>query len=85
MKTTLYAINENGLTQIHQFLSTHHKKGGDHFDLEMVRAWAKDAEFQLDDGNGPSIEIRSWDTVSGHAQEFTISPDGISCQEVEVE
>lgn len=32
-------VNEKGLSEIHQFLADNHKKGGDHFNEEMLRAW----------------------------------------------
>jgi hypothetical protein len=63
-------LNENGLAQIKEFLAEHHKKGGEHFTREMLCAWAADAEFQLGEGNPASIEIRSFDSVSGHTEEF---------------
>jgi hypothetical protein len=43
----------------------------------MLSAWADAAEFQLVEGNSATIEIRSWDTVSGHTEEFTVSDAGI--------
>ena len=73
----LLRINEAGLAEIHAFLEAHHKRGGAHFTPAMVRAWAADAEFQARIGSPPSIEIRAWDTVSGCAQCYTISPDGV--------
>jgi hypothetical protein len=85
MKYTNYTVNENGLNQIHQFLAEHHKKGGDHFDRSMLRAWAADAEFQLAEGNPASIELRSFDAVSGHTETFTISEEGLDFEEVEIE
>lgn len=85
MKARNYTVNDNGLDQIHQFLAEHHKKGGDHFDRDMLRAWAADAEFQLAEGNPASIELRSWDAVSGHTETFTISEEGMDFEEVEIE
>lgn len=85
MKALNYTVNDNGLNQIHQFLAEHHKKGGDHFDKSMLLAWAADAEFQLAEGNPASIEIRSWDTVSGHTETFTISDEGLDAEEIDIE
>lgn len=85
MKARIYTVNDNGLNQIHQFLAEHHKKGGDHFDKDMLRSWAADAEFQLSEGNPARIEIRSFDSVSGHTEEFTISDEGLDFEEVEIE
>lgn len=85
MKALNYIVNTNGLNQIHQFLAEHHKKGGEHFDKDMLRAWAADAEFQLAEGNPASIEIRSWDAVSGHTETFTISAEGLDSEEIDIE
>jgi hypothetical protein len=41
---------------IDAFLASHHKKGGDHFTADMLRAWAADAGFPMDEGNTPTIE-----------------------------
>jgi hypothetical protein len=70
-------INSTGLAEIHAFLTENHKLGGDHFTPDMLRAWAADAEFQLGEGNGASVEIRSFDSVSGHTEIFTVSDAGI--------
>lgn len=85
MKALNYTVNENGLNQIHQFLAEHHNKGGDHFDKSMLLAWAADAEFQLAEGNPASIEIRSYDAVSGHTETFTISDEGLDAEEFDIE
>lgn len=85
MKATIKTVNEIGLQEIHAFLAEKHKLGGDHFDRDMLRAWAQDAEFQLGEGNPASIEIRSFDSVSGHTEAYTISDSGIDCAEVEIE
>ncbi len=78
-------INAQGLKEIQAFLAAHHKKGGDHFTADMLRAWAADAEFQLSEGNGADIEIKSWDTLSGHTELFTVSDAGIDVEHVEVD
>lgn len=75
------SVNEVGLEEIRQFLVANHKLG-DAFDRQMLCAWALDAEFQLGEGNPPSIEIKSWDSVHGYTQEFTISDAGIDTEEV---
>lgn len=84
MKIQQCTVNDHGLKEIHEFLSIHHRLGGDHFDRSMLQAWAEDAEFQLGEGNPPSIEIRSWDSVSGHTEEFTLSRNGLDCREIEI-
>ena len=73
----IQTVNEAGLNQIKKFLAAHHKKGGDHFTPDMLQAWAADAEFSLTEGNGPTIEIRSWDSANNRAETFTVSPEGL--------
>jgi hypothetical protein len=85
MKATFKTVNATGISEIKEFLANNHKKGGDHFDVGMLSAWAKDAEFQLSEGNPASVEIRSFDSVSGHTETFTISDSGINCEEVEID
>ena len=85
MKVKSYSVNEAGIAQIHQFLADNHKLGGDHFNREMLLAWAQDAEIQLDSGSSASIEIRAWDAISGHTETFTISDVGLDCEEIEVD
>lgn len=78
-------INAAGLAEIAAFLVAHHKKGGDHFTADMLSAWAADAERHLSEGNTPTIEIRSWDAVSGHTETYTISDAGIDTEHVEID
>lgn len=70
-------VNALGLAEIRILLSRHHRLGGNHFTDDMILAWAKDVEFQLDEGNSPCFEIQAWDSVSGHTQEFELSPEGL--------
>ena len=74
-------VNEQGLKEIRDFLAEHHKRG-DNFSRSMLLAWAADAEFQLSEGNPASIEIRAYDSVSGRAEEYTISAEGLQAAEV---
>lgn len=85
MKFRAYAVNENGMQQIHEFLAERHKKGGEHFTKGMLRAWAADAEFQLAEGNPATIEIRSFDAKSGRTETFTISDEGLDFEEIGAE
>lgn len=85
MKYKKYTVNETGLAEIHKFLANHDKLGGDHFDDSMLRAWARNAEFQLGEGNSASIEIRSSNSVSGHTENYTISDAGLDCEEIEID
>ena len=81
-----HTVNAAGLSEIAAFLAAHHKKGGDHhFTADMLIARAADAARQLGDGNTATIEIRSWDTVSGHTETYTISEAGIDTEVVEID
>ena len=85
MKFKQYTVNEKGLAEIKSFLAEHHKKGCDYLTDGMLRAWAADAEFQLDEGNPASIEIPYYFTISGHTEEYTISDEGLDCEEIEID
>lgn len=85
MQVAVKTINVTGLQEIHAFLAERHIKGGDHFTSAMLSAWAADAEFQLAEGNDASIEIKSWDALSGHTETFTVSDAGINTEYVEVD
>ena len=85
MKVKQYTVNEAGMQEIRQFLADKHKLGGGHFDESMIRDWAADAEFQLGEGNPASIEIRAWDSISGHTEEYTISDAGLDVEMVEID
>lgn len=76
-------VNETGLREIKEFLARNHKKGGDYFTRDMLQAWAEQAEFQMREGNPPSIENRAYESVNGYTQEYTISDEGITTTEVE--
>lgn len=71
-------INSIGIQEIHSFLTENHKLGGEHFTTAMLRAWAADAEFSLAEGNDAGIELKSWDSVYGRTQKFTVSDAGVS-------
>ena len=78
MKHSIKYINDRGIQEIYNFLSERSKMEKDHFTHSMLQAWANDAEFQLSEGNPPSIELKSWETVSGKTEEMTISSAGVS-------
>ena len=85
MKTQIpTTINAIGKQEIADFLAQNHKRGSN-FDAHMINAWAADAENQLNMGNPPAIEIRSWDSVHGHTQTYTISDEGVDSEEFEIE
>lgn len=80
MKT--YTVNENGLKQIHDHLIARHKLGGDdHFTRDMLLAWAEDVERNMNDDGRGELEIRAWDSVSGHTELCRITEDGFDAAE----
>ena len=85
MKYALRTVNSIGLREIHTFLASNHKLGGDHFDASMLRAWSRQAEFSLSEGNDAGIGIMSFDSVSGCTQTFTISDAGLDVEEIEID
>ena len=85
MKATIYSVNSHGLAEIKCFLAANHKKGGDYFNDEMLRAWAEDAEFQLREGNTPTVEIRASDCVHGRTADYTLSDAGLDCETVKID
>jgi hypothetical protein len=85
MSYTTRTVNAQGLAEIRAILAANHKLGGEHFTDSMIQAWANEAQFQLDEGNEASIEIKSRDHISGHTQEFRLSDAAIDTQTVEGE
>lgn len=83
MTHTIRTINAQGLAEIRSILAANHKLGGDHFTDSMIQAWANEAQFQLDEGNEASIEIKSRDHINGHNQDFRLSDDAVDTQTVE--
>ena len=78
-----FKINETGLDEIREFLAKNHKKGEEHFTIEMIKAWAKDAEFQISEGNPASIEIEDCSSASGATVSYRISDAGLTRIEIE--
>lgn len=85
MQAVIKTINATGLKEIHVFLAENHKRGGDHFNTSMLRAWADDAEFSMSEGNDAGIELKSCDSISGCTQTFTVSNAGIDTKFVEID
>lgn len=85
MQVAHKTINVTGLGEIFEFLAKRHKLGGDHFTSSMLNAWADDAEAQMAEGNPASIELKSWESVSGHTELFTVSDAGITTTMIEVD
>lgn len=83
MAVTIYTVNEQGLNEIREFLTSNHKLGGS-FTRSMLEAWAADAEAQIRAGNPATIEVKARDSIHGHAQEYTISDAGLSAEAVEI-
>lgn len=76
-------VNAAGLEQIRRFLEAEHVRGADLYApdhpmlADMLAAWAQKAEFQLGEGNPARIELRAFESITGAAQEFEVSPDGL--------
>ena len=73
----IHTINETGLAEIAAFLADHHKLGGDGFTPAMLRAWAGEAEDHVADGGDACIELKSWETLSGRTEVFTVAAAGV--------
>lgn len=84
MQAAIRTINAQGIREIENFLAFHHKQGH-HMGADQLRAWAADAEFQMDEGNTPTIEIRAWDSQSGHTETYTISDAGVDTELVDID
>lgn len=86
---TIRTINSHGKQEILEFLRKNHRycagENQDFFSEEMLHAWAGDAEFQMEEGNPPTIEIPAHNANYGHAIEFRISDAGVDSNEMEVE
>lgn len=81
---TVKTVNTKGLVELAKFLAENHKRG----DIistspSMLRAWAEEAEFSLGKGNDAGIEIRSFESIHGRTQTYTISAEGLDSVEVE--
>lgn len=90
MQATIRTVNAAGIEEIRAFLLANHKRadlytGATKTTMDMLRAWAADAEASLSDGNDASIEIKSWDSAHGHTQTFTVSDVGIDTETVEID
>lgn len=70
-------INEIGMELIRAWLTERMKNGHNLGNAEIL-AWARDAEFQLGEGNPPSIELRASESVSGRTETMTIPQEGIA-------
>lgn len=84
MQVTNYTINAIGLGEIHAFLAANHKKGVEHFNQDMLSAWAAEAEDSLNNGNLPIIEIKSVDSATGYTVSYQITSAGIDSEVVDI-
>jgi len=75
-------VNEYGVQQIRQFLVDNHKRG-DALTDDQVKAWVEGAEFQLAEGNAPTVEIAAAHSVNGYAVTYTVSDAGVSVRAVQ--
>lgn len=75
-------INDKGLKEIALFLAKNHRlvvlRSDKDITKKIVHAWADDAESQLSQGNPPTIEIKSFDSIIGKTVEYTVSNEGVS-------
>ena len=72
------AVNATGLAEIKSFLVANHVKQGHDWSLGQLSAWAHMAERQMDIGNPPVIELRSWESLTGRPEQYQISDAGIT-------
>jgi len=80
---TTYAIgtvNEIGLTEIARFLSETLNNPPEFFSYGELAAWAKDAEFQMREGNAATIEVPARRALSGRTECLVLS---VACLDVE--
>lgn len=81
---TIYTVNKSGLDQIKNILLTYHKKFQEvEPTIDMLNAWASDVEESLNNGNGACFEIKSHDHILGRTEEFTLTTDVYSQEEIE--
>lgn len=73
-----FVINQNGRSQIRNFLQDNMKDFTDSYICEdALDYWCQQAEFQLSEGNGATIELKPWEAWKGYTIEFSISGEGI--------
>ena len=81
-------INGEGIEEIRAFLVANHNKPGlyegtDSLTMCMLRAWAREAELSLSEGNDAGIELKARDSIHGRAQTFTVGAAGVDLVEYE--
>lgn len=69
------AINKIGREEIKRFLEDNQQRVCVWDDA--LDEWCEDAEFQLREGNPPSVEIPHYQSKSGRTEEYTVSDKGV--------
>lgn len=71
-------VNVTGWFEIEQFLLENHVDGHKIAGrVEKMRPFVRSAEWLMQNGGRPTVEIRSTDTISGKPRCFTVSDAGI--------
>lgn len=81
MKNVYYTVNDAGRAEIVDFLNCYHKRPA----CQIISAWIEAAEVNMAN-NGPdhaTIEIPSFDAVSGHIESITIEGNSLTTHEIE--
>lgn len=90
MQVAIKTINAAGIEEIRAFLLANHTtpdlyEGTTKFTMDMLRAWAADAEFSLSEGNDAGVELKARDSIHGRTQTFTVSDAGVDTEFVEID
>ena len=70
-----YRINPKGIVEIEKFLKRRHRKQS--FTASQLRAWAADAEFELEKGNSALIEVPALHSLTRRTRRFIVPPEGV--------
>ncbi len=83
---TQKTVNENGITQIAEFLKKFHKNGEMLSEVSTsLNAYASDVEFSLGEGNDASFEISASSSTTGCPVVCTLTDQGLDSTEVEID
>lgn len=75
-------VNEVGAQEILSFLLANHKHGAALGDKELA-AWVDGVNFQLAEGNAPTVEIAAEHSAYGYTVAYTVSDAGVSVRAVQ--
>lgn len=81
MTNHYYTISEAGRFEIQAWLNRYHKNSN----YQNLDAWVEAAETNMAN-NSPdcaSVEISSFDSISGHVESLTIEGEGLTAHEIE--